>query len=156
MKTGTVKTSAIAALIVAAAAFIAPHEGLRTNAYQDIGGVWSICYGETQGVTKGQQKTPAECAAMLRERIPDYMTPVIKSLPAKTPSNRIVAYTDFAYNAGAGAFLLSPIPSLEQAGNHLEACRILLDLRTTAQGKEVQGLKNRRKMEYDLCVKDLS
>lgn len=157
MKTGAVKTSgAIAALVVAAAAFIAPHEGLRTNAYQDVGGVWSICYGETQGVTRGMKKTPAECMALLQKHLPDYLLPVLDQLPEGTPTNRIFAYTDFAYNAGVGAFQRSPIPALEKAKRPMEACTALLTLRITVKGVVIPGLKNRRKKEYDLCVKDLS
>lgn len=156
VKATTKSAGAIAALVLAAAAFTAPKEGLVTVAYRDLGGVWTICNGETQGVTQGMKKTPSECAALLQKRIPDYMVPVIRKLPGDTPDNRIVAYTDFAYNAGVGAFERSPIPALEQAGKPLEACRALLTLRTTVKGVEVRGLKNRRKQEYDLCVKNLS
>lgn len=148
--------AAIAALVVAAAAFIAPHEGLRTEAYQDIGGVWSICYGETQGVARGMKKTPAECMALLQKHLPAYLMPVLDRLPEGTPTNRVFAYTDFAYNAGVGAFQQSPIPALEQAKRPAEACTAMLTLRITVKGVVIQGLKNRRKKEYDLCVTNLS
>lgn len=147
---------AIAALALAAAAFIAPNEGLRTNAYQDIGGVWSICYGETQGVSKGMKMTPAQCLALLQKRLPAYLIPVMNKIPPDTPAPRIIAYTDFAYNAGVGAFERSPIPWLEWSNRAADACETLPTLRITVKGVVIQGLKNRRKKERDLCIQNLS
>lgn len=43
--------------------FIAGWDGKRNQAYRDIAGVVTICYGSTRGVQIGQHMTGAECLA---------------------------------------------------------------------------------------------
>jgi len=133
-----------------AAAFILPNEGVRTHAYRDPAGILTICVGETQGVTPGERRTPAQCREMLMQRIPDYLGPVDRMMPG-LPDNRRVAYTDFAYNAGVGALAHSRIPRLERAHHVPAACNELL--RYVYAGKKVlPGLVTRRKKERDMCL----
>ena len=71
---------------------IKPWEGLRTTAYKDMVGVWTICYGETKGVKAGMSKTPAECSAMLSQRVvADYYTPLTKCVDGFTNPPRLYA-----------------------------------------------------------------
>nr|WP_241482183.1 hypothetical protein [Leisingera sp. ANG-Vp] len=48
---GVIAGSSIA--LASAVSFIGQWEGLRTEAYRDVVGVWTVCYGETKGVKPG-------------------------------------------------------------------------------------------------------
>lgn len=69
--------------------FLQEKEGMRLTAYQDGGGVWTICLGHTKGVYRGMVATPQQCAAWAREEIGpaikrvEELTPVPLSEPAK-------------------------------------------------------------------------
>ena len=58
-----------AALLVFAIGYTSSWEGRRYVAYQDVGGVWTICDGIIKGVKKGDKATDAQCDAMLLEDI---------------------------------------------------------------------------------------
>lgn len=81
-----------------AAALIASWEGLRTSAYQDPGGVWTIGFGHTFGVNEGDTCTLAEAAAWLAQDAGALLTVV-----ATQPLVAAAAYTSFGYNCGRGA-----------------------------------------------------
>ena len=138
------------AILTLCAVFIQPHEGVVTHAYRDPVGIWTICDGETQGVTPGERRTPAQCRAMLAQRIPDYLGPVDAMMPG-LPDNRRVAYTDFAYNAGVATLRRSRIPGYEHAGNVAAACHELLRY-VYAGGRRLPGLVRRRADEEKLCL----
>ena len=153
MATMSNKRKAVAgggAIIAMVAAFLAPHEGLRTRAYYDPAHILTICYGETQGVKPGMVKTADECKADLEKRIPDYLGPVDAMMPG-LPDNRRIAYTDFAYNAGVGLLKKSRIPALEKAGQWTAACNELSRY-VYAGGKKLPGLVTRRENERKLCL----
>jgi lysozyme len=116
----------------------------------------TICYGETQGVMFGETKTPQECLQMLETRIPDFLAQVDRLLP-NLPAGRRIAYTDAAYNMGAGILTRrtngqagTSIVDLERAGKFMDACRRLLVF-DRAGGKELPGLVKRRQQEYSRC-----
>lgn len=140
------------AVVVAIAAMIAQHEGLRTKAYPDPAkpSLATICYGETQGVHFGDTKTPQECRQMLDARIADYLGPVDKLMPG-LPDNRRIAYTDFAYNAGVGNLSKSKIPALEKVGKWQDACSELKRW-VYSNGRILPGLVKRREQEYKVCI----
>lgn len=155
----TRKAVAAAGIVAAIAAFVAPFEGLRTKAYPDPADpkLATICYGETQGVKFGDTKTPAECLEMLKTRIPDYLGQVDQLMP-NLPDGRRIAYTDAAYNMGAGGLTRrtkgmvgTSIVDLERAGKWQDACRRLLVF-DKAGGKELPGLTKRRQAEYHHCM----
>ncbi|OLS53907.1 glycoside hydrolase family protein, partial [Rhodovulum sulfidophilum] len=58
-----------AAATALALSFIGGNEGLKTEAYLDIVGVPTVCFGETRGVELGDSYTPAECLAMFAGRL---------------------------------------------------------------------------------------
>ena len=138
------------AILTLCAVFIQPHEGVVTHAYRDPVGIWTICDGETQGVTPGERRTPAQCRAMLAQRIPDYLGPVDEMMPG-LPDNRRVAYTDFAYNAGVATLRRSRIPGYEHAHNVAAACHELTRY-VYAGGRKLLGLVRRRADEEKLCL----
>lgn len=89
-------TKTVIALVMAGASsytiveqFLTEKEGMRYTAYQDGGGVWTICLGHTKGVKKGDTATPAQCAEWARQDIGpaikrvEQVSPVPLSEPAK-------------------------------------------------------------------------
>lgn len=154
--------------LMGTAELVMPHEGERLVAYKDPGNprIATICYGETKDVQFGDVKTHEECERMLIERLPDYILPVKKLMPG-LPENRLIAYSDAAYNMGVGVLTRrtvnkstgkditgTSIVDMEQAGNPRGACDRLLKF-DYAGGKKFRGLTHRRQAEHSICVEGL-
>lgn len=141
--------------LAVAVPLIGKWEGLRTTAYQDIVGVWTVCYGETKGVRPGDRYTKAECAAMLAERVLEfregwrgYLTPETRLTRLHAP--REAAFTSLAYNVGVGGAGRSTATRRLNAGNVAGACTAI-GWWNRAGGRVVRGLVNRRAEEVALC-----
>jgi len=136
-------------------ACVAGFEGLRTSTYFDVGGVPTVCYGETLGVRTGSKYTPEQCKQMLGDRIEkDFGPGVDKCIHHTLPPNRKATYVSFAYNVGTSAFCSSSIARLENAGDPAGACDALMKWnKITVAGVMVYspGLNNRRTEERTLC-----
>ncbi len=145
---------AVTAFAVAATPFVAQWEGLRTEAYQDVVGVWTVCFGETKGVNPGDAYTVAECEAMLDEELRGYAVGLGKCLKAPLPEGAAVAFLSWSYNVGTGAACRSTAVRKANAGDLFGACDELLRW-NKAGGRVVRGLTNRRKDEHELCVSSL-
>ena len=135
-------------------------EGLRLTAYQDIVGVWTVCYGETKGVRVGDTYSQIECDAMLAREIIDYRDRLRPSFTADTiamrlPVMRDVAFTSTAYNVGVGAFGGSTAVKRLNAGNIEGACEALTWW-NKAGGRVVRGLVNRRAEEQAMCMQGVA
>lgn len=153
-------------IIAACIQFITPFEGERHTAYQDPVGIWTICMGETKGVTAGMKKTHDECVNDMGKRITDYLGPVDKFMPG-LPDNRRIAYTSAAWNLGTAVITRrsfyktkdgkihyipgTSIMELNNSGNWQAACH-RLRLFNTAGGKVFAGLEKRRAAEEKLCL----
>lgn len=59
-------------------------EGMRQRSYQDPGGVWTICHGETAGVTQNQSYTDEQCAMLLASSL-SYHNEPLESLNYQLP-----------------------------------------------------------------------
>ena len=138
------------------------HEGLRTEPYQDIAGVETVCYGETEGV-ESRHYTPSECIVLLAKRVAkDYEKPIADctakwvDLPLEARSASI----SLAYNIGVRAFCeKSSVRREFDAGNWELACdKFLLWNKARVHGrlKEVEGLTKRRQDERELCLEGVS
>lgn len=129
-------------------------EGVRQNAYSDVGGVPTICFGETKGVHIGDHKTIAECKAMLDGRLQEFAVGVDRCTKVELTPEVKAAMVDFAYNVGVGRYCQAIAPHLN-AGNTRVACDELLRY-TKAAGIVFPGLVKRRHAERELCVSGLS
>lgn len=153
------KGGGIAAILAAAAAFIGPWEGERTEAYLDriaSPPVWTVCYGETRGVKPGDKYTSAECGAMLIDSLKDFYGPLTSCIPdlPNQPLNVQVALTSWSYNVGTGAACSSTLAKRANTGRWEDACNELLKWKYSG-GKFVQGLLNRRRDEQRICLEAL-
>jgi GH24 family phage-related lysozyme (muramidase) len=119
--------------------FIANWEGLRRAAYDDGTGVWTIGYGHTRGVEKGDECTREQALEWLREDIEVAATALRDHITAGLSQTQFDALASFTYNVGEnwlhGSHLLSCINAhnWRAAGaNILEYChagnRIMLGL----------------------------
>lgn len=139
-----------AAWITICIACVAGAEGVRQNAYRDVTGIPTICFGETRNVKITDRKTIEECKTMLEGRVQEFGDQVDKCTLVPLPPTRKAAMVDFAYNLGAGRYCKYIAPQLN-AGKTKLACEHLLKY-VTAGGITFPGLVSRRKKEYNLCM----
>lgn len=138
--------------VIGSAGFIGYWEGLETKPYRDVGGVWTVCYGET--AVEMREYTKAECEEMLKERVAEFYAAVNTRVTYDLPLSTQIAFTSFAYNVGVKAFERSTLLKLANKGDLIGACNQLE--RWSYVGRMwVRGLNNRRKAEHALCVADL-
>lgn len=81
-------------------AFVLFFEGMQLKAYQDTGGVWTICAGHTKGVRPGDVATTAQCTGLLWEDLTEARTASYRQIPALIPWLCRVAVVDFAFQYG--------------------------------------------------------
>jgi len=150
----------VGAVMAAAAAFIAPHEGLFTKAYLDPVGVPTICYGHIEGVRLGQTMTAEECKQLLATDLPRYDKGMLACLKRPITDPQHVAFLSFIYNVGIGGFCKSTLVRLHNAGApRPEVCRELRKWdkardRRTGKWKTLPGLTKRRANEEAMCLRD--
>jgi len=134
--------------------FVAGWEGLRTKPYYDIGGVLTVCYGETQGVER-REYTPEQCHMMLQSRVMEFHAEVMALVEKDLPVTMQAAVTSFAYNVGIDAFARSTLLKKINRGDLHGACQEL-DKWVYVGRTYVRGLANRRASEKRLCVAELT
>jgi len=135
---------------------VAKWEGKRNNSYQDIVGVWTICYGHTQTAGPGQFKTNAQCEELLREELVEYRDGLHDYFTAETKENRLTperdaAYSSLAFNVGIRGAGKSTATRRLNAGNIKGGCAAIAWW-NRAGGRVVRGLVNRRSEEVRLCL----
>lgn len=140
----------------AAFELIARWEGKRNHAYQDIVGVWTVCYGHTKTAHRGQYKTDRECRSMLVEEIFEYREGYHVALSASTKRYRLTplrdaAYTSLCYNVGVRGCSRSTAVRRLNRGDVAGGCKALTWW-NKAGGRVVRGLVNRRAAEERYCL----
>ena len=155
------KNKLAGSLLAAAMALAAGFEGVRYVAYQDVGNVWTICYGETLGVKKGDKATPEQCKSQLIAGLLRHNAPFEK-LPRQLPANVHLAALDFCYNVGVGNCTGSTLWRHLQTGRYDEACQQFTRWRYAAgrdcsqPGSQCRGVWERRRLERDICTGAMS
>lgn len=125
-------------------------EGLRLTAYQDSVGVWTIGYGHTKGVTKGQTITQEQAESFLRDDLAvaeNAVNTLATQHDWEFNDNEFSALVSFAFNLGAGN-----LTKLANYGRENIADRILLF--DHAGGKKLAGLTRRRVAERELFLRE--
>ena len=125
-----------------------PWEAKRNVAYWDaLGGVWTVCYGETKGVRKGDSFTDQQCLDMLLKRMDaDYARPLAACVSGwqGVPFSVKASFLDLAWNVGVGAVCKSTAVKRAAAKDWPGACDAMTWF-NRAGGKVVRGLDLRRK-----------
>ncbi|SLN36388.1 Lysozyme RrrD [Aquimixticola soesokkakensis] len=148
---------AVAAVMALSVPMVAKWEGMRTEAYRDVVGVWTVCAGETDGVRAEDSYTAEECSAMLGARVAEFHGTMLKCVPemAGAPIEVQAAVTSWSYNVGTGAACGSTLARYLRAGDWRAACD-QLPRWNRAGGRIWAGLVNRRADERGLCLSGLT
>lgn len=128
---------------------VAKFEGFRAEAYRDLGGVWTIGYGFTEGVKKGDTITREEADARLLIELQKFADGVDAMCSAPVSQNQLDAMVSLAYNIGLGAFARSSVLRMHNIGAPEAAVRAF-SLWNKVNGKEVRGLSLRRAKEASM------
>lgn len=141
---------ASAAGAIGIAAYIIPvFEGRKYKAYPDIGGVWTICDGDTENVKPGQVASDAECNARTGKQIARAFKAIDRYAKRPLKDHERAALASFIYNVGEGAFARSTLLKRLNAGEPF--CNELLRW-VKVKGRTVSGLVKRRTFERNLCL----
>ena len=146
-----------ASLLAAAAAFIAPHEGLRQEAYYDPVGILTVCYGHTgPDVKKGVRYSEEQCQRILKNDIQRHAE-ALDCIKTPLTEHQKVAFVSFAFNIGTTKFCKSTLVKKANAGDMKGACK---ELDKWVYGKKngkmvkLPGLVKRRAQERRVCELD--
>lgn len=132
--------------------FIASLEGFRETAYQDVGGVWTIGYGETLGVKPGDRISPEDALLSLAKRLGQFSSEVDRILRILPTQNQFDAMTSFTYNVGTAAFSTSTLLRKFNSGDAPGAAEEFLRW-DKVRGVPVLGLRRRRASEKELFLR---
>lgn len=143
---------------VAAVFEIAQSEGLETVAYLCPAGVWTIGWGETDGVHPGDKCTKEQADQWLLEDLQDRTQQILKLCKVEPSPNELGALTSLAYNIGMGGLAKSTVLRQHNAGNKQAASRAFglwnkAKDPGTGQLRELAGLTARRAREAALYLK---
>ena len=128
--------------------FVKEKEGFRSKAYQDAVGVWTVGYGFTHGVKKGDSITAADAEERLKEELQDYLDYVLafeKQHDYDWNNQQVAALTSFIFNLGKGR--LKTVTKNGTRDNKTIAAK--MRLYNKAGGRELKGLVIRRNEEAD-------
>ena len=139
-----------AAASVAGVGFIAGWEGKENKPYQDIVGVWTVCYGSTGAhVRSGGVRTDEQCLTMLEEDLVRFEAAVNRCTPAPKNQNQFDALVSLSFNIGERAYCGSTLARKFNAGD-VAGASAEFPKWSYAGGKQVRGLLNRRLAEQRL------
>lgn len=127
-------------------------EGRRYTAYQDVGGVWTVCDGITgKDVVRDHRYTDAECDALLTKHLVPVKRIVDEAVKVPVDDYTRASLYSFAYNVGTGAFERSSLLRHLNGGDTARACN---DLRqwVYVNGQRNRGLVYRRYIDQTVCM----
>lgn len=145
------------AIAIAAALITGPNgndglEGVRYQPYQDVVGVWTVCYGHTgKDIMPGKTYTKAECQALLDKDLNTVARQINPYIKVPLPETTRGALYSLVYNVGAGNFRTSTLLRKINQGDINGACDQLRRW-TYAGGKQWKGLITRREIEREVCT----
>jgi lysozyme len=128
------------------------HEGLRLEAYPDPasgGDPWTIGYGHTHGVKKGDRITAEQADAFLAYDLAWVEEAIAESVRVPISQDQFDALASLIFNIGAGAFRNSTLLRRLNAGDHIGAAG-QFERWVRAAGKVMPGLVKRRAEEAAL------
>ena len=137
-------------------ALIKKWEGCKLKAYKDGGGVWTIGYGTTfypdgSKVKEGDICIMEQAEQWLQIHCNNLVFEILHEVKSTLKENQLAALVCFVYNIGMGAFKKSTMLKLLNEGKYGEAAG-QFPRWNKDNGKEVQGLTNRRLDEQKLFL----
>lgn len=107
-------------------ALVASFEGLRTTAYQDGGGIWTIGYGRTGDVHKGDTCTKEQALDWLNYDLATTDAAVNRLVKVPLNQHQHDALVSLCFNIGEGNFAKSTLLSLLNQGAEIGASQQFL------------------------------
>jgi GH24 family phage-related lysozyme (muramidase)/uncharacterized protein YcbK (DUF882 family) len=131
-------------------------EGLRTTAYRDPVGIWTIGYGHTSmagppTVYQGMTITAAEAEAILRQDLDKFELGVVNALTIGTNPDQFSAMVSFSFNVGLTAFRNSTLLRKHNDGDFAGAANEFPRW-VYADGQVLPGLVRRRNAEQAMYL----
>ena len=130
---------------------VARFEGLRLNAYQDTGGVWTIGYGHTATARPGLQWSTEQARSALLRDLETHADDMRRLVKVDLSQSEFDALTSFVYNFGATQFSKSTLLRKLNAGDRNGAANEFMRW-TYDNGRQLAGLQLRREAERELFL----
>lgn len=124
-------------------------ESLRLEAYRCPAGIWTIGYGHTAGVRRGDRIDGQKAEQLLAEDLRKFENTVNRECPGVN-QNQFDALVSFTFNIGSGNFLKSTLLKCVKANPQNLNIRYEFSRWNKANGTVLSGLIRRRKAEADL------
>jgi len=118
-------------------------ESCVLTAYQDTAGVWTIGYGHTAGVKKGDRITAFQAESFLKDDLKKFEAVADKCKRIAT-QGQYDAILDFIYNCGPTNFNSSTLKKYIESGRKTWEIQEQFLRWVNAGGKKVGGLVSRR------------
>lgn len=118
-------------------------ESCVLTAYQDAKGVWTIGYGHTAGVKKGDKVTRYQAEQFLKEDLQKFEA-VANKCKNITTQGRFDAILDFIYNCGPTNFNNSTLKKYIEGGRKTWEIQEQFMRWVNSGGKKLGGLVTRR------------
>lgn len=118
-------------------------EGVSLSAYQDSKGVWTIGYGHTKDVKKGDRITQYQAEQFLREDLQQFEA-IANKVKRIATQGKFDAILDFIYNCGPASFESSTLKKYIEAGKATWEIQEQFLRWVNAGGKKLGGLVTRR------------
>lgn len=137
--------------------------GLCVRAYLDTiaePDVWTVCYGDTDGVVPREIRTIEDCREQLGQNLLRYRAGLHEYFTDETLDERLTpqrdaAYTSLAYNVGIYGAGRSTATRRLNNGDIRGGCEAI-GWWNRAGGRVIRGLVNRRSDEVAMCLHGLS
>jgi len=133
--------------------FIKEVEGCKLTAYQDSVGVWTIGYGHTKNVKRGDVITQQQANVFLDQDLKPCYECLFKNVKVFINEHQKTALLSFIFNVGVGAFEKSTLLKKLNNKEYDEVPKELMRwIYATVNNKKmiVEGLKNRRAKEVKM------
>ena len=124
-------------------AAIKKFEGVSLSAYQDAKGVWTIGYGHTKDVKRGDKITQYQAEQFLREDLQQFEA-VANRVKRISTQGKFDAILDFIYNCGPANFESSTLKKYIEVGKATWEIQEQFLRWVNAGGKKIGGLVSRR------------
>ena len=118
-------------------------EGVSLSAYQDSKGVWTIGYGHTKDVKKGDRITQYQAEQFLREDLQQFEA-IANKVKRIATQGKFDAILDFIYNCGPANFESSTLKKYIEAGKATWEIQEQFLRCVNSGGKKLGGLVTRR------------
>lgn len=133
--------------------FIKKSEGCRLQAYQDSVGVWTIGYGHTKGVKRGDIISQSDADRMLRDDLSVFEAAANMCRQLNT-QGKFDAVVDFCYNCGTGNWNGSTLKRYIECGRKTWEIQEQFLKWVNAGGQKLGGLVTRRIWEANRFAED--